>query len=369
MKRQLAFFTCLLFSLYGFCQDEHYLIIGTYTSGTSEGIYVYKFNSQTGDFSYVSKAKAGNPSFLAISPDEHFVYAVNEDASDKGSVTAFSFDKSNGSLTLLDKQSSGGDHPCYVAVDKTGKWVTVGNYTGGSLSILPVMANGMLGNAATIQHTGSGPDKQRQEKAHVHSTNFSPDNNYLFVPDLGMDKVMAYSFNAGSGKLSPAPVPFMQTTPGSGPRHMDFHPSGKFAYLVEEMSGTVSAYTYKNGKLTFIQRISSLPAEYTGPKSGADIHVSPDGGFLYSSNRGESNTLAIYAIDRKTGRLTLKGHQSTVGKTPRNFNFDPSGNFILAANQNTDNIAILARDKKTGMLKDTGKKIEVSKPVCIKWID
>jgi 6-phosphogluconolactonase len=369
MKKVINLITCLLFILYSFCQNTPYLLIGTYTSGKSEGIYVYKFNSQTGDFTFVSKAAAGNPSYLAVSPDKRFVYAVNEDANDKGSVAAYSFDKSNGTLTFLDKQSSGGDHPCYVAVDKTGKWVTTGNYTAGSLSIMPVMVNGTLGTPSTIQHKGEGPDKKRQEKPHVHCTFFSPDNNFLFVPDLGIDKVMTYAFNPGSGKLMPAATPFTQTEPGTGPRHITFHPSGKFAYLVEELTGTVSAYSYKDGKLTFLQRISSLPADYTGPKSGADIHVSPGGDFLYSSNRGESNTIAIYAIERKSGKLKVLGHQSTMGKTPRNFNFDPSGNYLLAANQNSDEITIFERNKKTGMLKDTGKRIAVGNPVCVKWIE
>lgn len=349
-----------------FCQDEHYLLIGTYTSGKSEGIYVYKFNSATGDFSFVNKAAAGNPSYLAVSPDKKYVYAVNEDRNDKGSVTAFSFNKENGSLTLINKQPSGGDHPCYVAVDKTGRWVTVGNYTGGNLSVLPVMVNGSLGAPKTIDHTGSSVVKSRQEKPHVHATVFSDDNKYLFVPDLGTDKVMVYSFNPGSGKLTAGnPI---RTEPGTGPRHFTFHPSHKFAYLVEELTAGISAWQYKNGKFTFLQRIAALPADYTGTKSGADLHVSPDGEFLYSSNRGESNSLSIFSINEKTGRLTLKGHQSTMGKTPRNFNFDPSGNFLLAANQNSDNIVIFKRDKNTGLLEDTGKRIEVGNPVCVKWI-
>jgi 6-phosphogluconolactonase len=366
MKKILSQLFLLAISLTGFCQDEHFLLVGTYTSGKSEGIYVYKFNSTTGDFSYVSKAAAANPSYLAVSPDKKYVYAVNEDRNDKGSVTAFSFNKENGSLTLINKQPSGGDHPCYVAVDKTGRWVTVGNYTGGNLSVLPVMVNGSLGAPKTIDHTGSGVVKSRQEKPHVHATVFSADNKYLFVPDLGTDKVMVYSFNPGSGKLTAGnPI---RTEPGTGPRHFTFHPNNKFAYLVEELTAGISAYAYKNGKFTFLQRIAALPADYTGTKSGADLHVSPDGDFLYSSNRGESNSLSIFSINKKTGRLALKAHQSTMGKTPRNFNFDPSGNFLLAANQNSDNIVIFKRDKNTGLLEDTGKRIEVGNPVCVKWI-
>lgn len=345
---------------------NHYLFIGTYTKGKSEGIYVYKMNTKTGDVSFVSKAKAANPSYLDLSPDEKFVYAVNEDANDKGSVSVFAFDKSNGSLKFLDKQTSGGDHPCYVAVNKTGKWVAVANYTGGSFSTLPIMANGMLGTPTTVQHKGSSVNKERQEKPHVHSTVFSPDDKYLFVPDLGIDKVMIYSFNAGSGKPEPAPVPFVATTAGNGPRHFTFHPNGKLAYLIAEMGGAVSAYKYNDGKLTLIQQISSYPADFTGKKWSADIHISPDGKFLYASNRTPSNTIAIFSID-KSGKLKPVGYESTKGDVPRNFTIDPTGNFLLAANQETDNIVIFRRDKKTGLLTDTGKRIEVGNPVCLKW--
>ncbi len=345
---------------------NQYLLIGTYTRGKSEGLYVYKMNTETGEIHFVSQAKAANPSYLDLSPDEKFVYAVNEDASDKGSVSVFAFDKSNGSLKYIDKQSSGGDHPCYVAVNKTGKWVAVANYTGGSFSTLPIMANGTLGAPNTVQHTGSSVNKERQEKPHVHSTVFSPDDKYLFVPDLGIDKVMIYSFNAGSGKAEPAPVPFAASQAGFGPRHFTFHPNGKLAYLITEMGGAVSAYKYKDGKLTLFQQISSYPADFTGKKWSADIHVSPDGKFLYASNRTPANTIAIFSID-KSGKLKTVGYESTKGDVPRNFTIDPSGNLLLVANQETNNIVIFRRDQKTGLLTDTGKRIEVGNPVCLKW--
>lgn len=347
---------------------NYYLVIGTYTKGNSEGLYVYKMNTATGEVSYVSKATTANPSFLEISPDEKFVYAVNEDANDKGSVSVFSFDKSNGALTYIDKQTSGGDHPCYIAVNKTGKWVAAANYSGGSFSTLPVMANGTLGTPTTIQHTGSSVNKERQEKPHVHSTVFSPDDKYIFVPDLGIDKVMIYAFNAGSGKPEPAPVPFAATTPGSGPRHFTFHPNGKLAYLIEEMGGAVSAYKYSDGKLILIQNISTYPAGFTGKKWSADIHVSPDGKFLYATNRQPANSIAIFSIDKKSGKLKALGYESTKGEVPRNFTIDPSGNFLLVANQESDNIVIFKRNKKTGLLTDTGNRIKVGKPVCLKWV-
>ena len=348
--------------------NDHYLLVGTYTSGKSEGIYVYKFNSTTGSFSPVSTAKADNPSFLAVSPDEKFVFAVNENGNDKGSIASYSFDKKTGQLVQVNKQPSGGDHPCYVNIDGSGKWVVSGNYTGGSLSVIPVMSDGKLLPATqVIEHEGQSVNKQRQEKAHVHATVFSPDYKYLFVPDLGIDKVMIYSFNQNSGRLDPSNVSFAQTEPGSGPRHLTFHPSGNYAYLMEELSGNVNVFSYhKQGKLTSIQTISAIPSDYKGSVGSADIHVSPDGKFLYASNRGESNTLAIFSIDQD-GKLKLVGHQSTLGKTPRNFNFDPTGNFLLVANQEGNNIVIFKVDKKTGLLSPLPTQIEVPKPVCIKW--
>ncbi len=359
----------LLFGQQGMKKSiDQYLLVGTYTSGKSEGIYVYKFNTATGEFKLVSTAKADNPSFLAVSPNEKYLYAVNENGGDKGSIAAYAFDKKNGRLTFLNKEPSGGDHPCYVNIDSKGKWVVAGNYTGGSLAVLPVSSNGsLLPPAEVIKHVGSSVNKQRQDKPHVHSTVFSPDYHYLFVPDLGLDKVMIYSFDNKTGKLKSAEQPFAATDPGSGPRHFTFHPSGKFAYLMEEMSGNVGVFTYsKPGQLKNIQTISAIPSDYKGSIGSADIHVSPDGKFLYASNRGESNTIAIFSV-AKDGKLQLVGHQSTLGKGPRNFNIDPSGNFLLVANQSGDNIVIFKVNKQTGMLTPLEKQIEIPNPVCIKW--
>lgn len=367
-----TFFSFLLlffsFSLSAQKNNESYLLIGTYTSAGSEGIYMYRFNSADGSFSPVGSVKSSNPSFLAISPNERYVYAVNEDS--PGAVTSYLFDKTSGKLKELNQQPSGGDHPCYITVHKSGKWVVAGNYTGGNLSVFPINRDGSLGAATDmVQHTGSSVNESRQEKAHVHGTFFSKDGKYLFVPDLGMDKVMVYSFDNKKGKLSPATMPEIMTEPGAGPRHLDFHPNGKYLYLLEELSGSVSVYALgKNAAAGLIQNISALPPEYMGPVGSADIHVSPDGKFLYCSNRGESNTIAIFSINASDGIVHLAGHQSTLGKTPRNFNFDPSGKFLLVANQNSDEIVIFERNTETGLLKDTGKRIQVSKPVCIKWI-
>lgn len=353
-------------------QQQHYLITGTYTSGKSEGIYVYQFNSDDGSVKAVSSIKISNPSFVTVSPDKKFVYAVEENADGKGmggSITAFSFDKTTGKLMYINRQLSAGDHPCYISADKTGRWIAAGNYTSGSLAILPVGADGSLGAAtAIIKHAGSGFNKTRQASPHVHATFFSPDNRYLLVPDLGIDKVMIYAFDETTGKLTAAKQPFAESVPGSGPRHISFHPSNKYAYLLQELNGTVTVFKYKKGKLMKRQLISSMPAGDTSFAGSADIHVSPDGKFLYASNRAASNTIAIFSIKQKNGKLSLVGHQSTLGKTPRNFNFDPTGNFLLAANQNSDEIVIFKINKETGLLTDTGNRIDVGKPVCLKWI-
>lgn len=347
---------------------EYYLLIGTYTnSGKSEGIYVYRFNTANASFSPVSVGKGiKNPSYLAVSPDNRYVYSVSE-GDNEGAITAFSFNE--GQLTMLNSQPSGGNSPCYVAVDRTGKWVAAGNYSSGSLSILPVQPDGSLGApGTTITHEGKSVNPSRQEQPHVHQTLFAPANDYLLVPDLGTDKVMIYRFDEQSGQLS-AEAP-AQVTPGAGPRHFDFHPSGRYGYLVEEMGGTVTAFAYDGkGKLTAIQNISTHPAGYKGAIGSADIHVSPDGKFLYASNRGESNTIAIFAIDEKTGRLQPVDYVPTLGVHPRNFNFDPTGNFILIANRDTDNIVIFKRDTTTGKLTPLKDQIQVPSPVCVKWAD
>jgi 6-phosphogluconolactonase len=352
--------------------QENYLIVGTYTGGKSEGVYVFTFNSKSGESKEVSHVKTSNPSFVAISPDQKYVYAVHEDAAANGNggeISAFAFNKTSAELTYINEQPTQGDHPCYVEVDKTGKWVIAGNYSSGSLSVLPVKPGGGVDEpVTTIQHKGSGINKERQDKPHVHCTVLSKDNKFLFVPDLGMDKVMIYAFDAKTGKLTAAKQPFAKSMDGSGPRHFTFHPNNKYAYLIEELSGTVETFIYNNGTVKNVQRISTMPAGDTSFAGSADIHVSPDGKFLYASNRANANTIAIFKINSQTGKLTFVAHQSTMGQTPRNFNFDPSGNFLLVANQNSDQIVIFKRGKTTGLLSDTGKRIAVGKPVCLRWI-
>jgi 6-phosphogluconolactonase len=354
-------------------QQTYYMLVGTYTSGKSEGIYVYRFEND-GTASLVSSVKTANPSYLAVSPNNQYVYAVNENAdtipnANGGGITAFEFDKNKGVLTPVNQQPSAGNHPCYISIDKTGKWLAVGNYSSGTVSILPIEKNGVAGAPAqVIRHNGSGPNTARQNSAHVHASVFSGDGRRLYVPDLGIDKVMQYNFDAATGQISPAAQPFVSALPGSGPRHIEFNKRNSYGYLMEELTGTVTVLKNSNNSLTAIQTISSHPDGYTGKLGSADIHISPDGKFLYCSNRGESNTIAIFAIEGATGKLKLLGHQSTMGLVPRNFNFDPSGDFLLVANQKSDNIVVFKRDKTTGLLTDTGKRIEVPNPVCIKWI-
>lgn len=349
----------------------NYLITGTYTGGMSEGIYVFEFNSTDGSFKELSHVKTSNPSYLTVSPDEKFVFSVNENGKNDngGEVSSFSFDKNTGVLTPINSQLSGGDSPCYIDEDNTGKWLAVGNYSSGTFSVLPVEANGTIGEATTtIRHSGTGVNPQRQEKPHVHCTIFSRDNKWLFVSDLGTDKVMIYAFDAATGEVKPAPQPFAKITDGGGPRHLVFHPNNKYAYLVEEMGGAVDVFQYDNGTLDEIQHIASVQDNDTGFIGSADIHISPDGKFLYASNRGGFNTIAIYSINPRDGKLTLVGHQPSLGEIPRGFVLDPSGNYLLAGNQESDNIVIFKRDLTTGLLTDTGKRIEVGKPICLKWI-
>lgn len=364
----VAFFLLLKSSV---SAQDFYMFIGTYNSPKSEGIYVYKFNSNDGSVKQVSHIKISNPSYIVVSPGEKYVYSVQEDGNNNGggNITAFSFDKTSGLLSFINTQPSGGDHPCYVETDKTGRWVFAGNYSSGTVSVLPVLANGGLGTAVTtIQHNGAGSNQQRQSSPHVHATVISSDNKWLFTPDLGIDKVMIYSFSDKNGSLSPAKQPYTASKPGAGPRHFTFHPTNKFAYLIEELSGNIVTYNYKKGKLKPVQVISNMVTGDTSFPGSADIHVSHDGKFLYASNRSTVNNIGIFSINPKNGKLRLAGHQPTLGKGPRNFNIDPTGKFLIVANQNSDQVVIFERNLHTGLLKDTGQRIEVGKPVCIKWM-
>ncbi|MDE3251593.1 MAG: lactonase family protein [Bacteroidota bacterium] len=363
---------CLSCSLLIVSAQNYYLFVGTYTGGKSKGIYVFQFNAKNGEVQWVSNTdSANNPSFLTIAPDGKHLYAVNEIETDhSGKVSAYSFDPGNGTLHLLNQVASGSENPCHVSITKDGKWVAVANYSGGSLAMFPVNTDGTLNPFAQhIIHKGKSINPARQEKAHVHSVFFSPDEHYLYTPDLGMDKVTVYRFDPKSRKpLSPAPVPYISTTPGAGPRHISFSPDKKFLYLIEEMGGSVDVYQYANGNTRFVQRIATHPENYTGLPGSADIHLSPDGKFLYASNRGDENNLAIFSVDRQSGKLTHVGYQRCGGLQPRNFIIDPTGNFLLVANQKTNNIVVYRRDRETGLLQATLQQIEVPSPVCLQML-
>ena len=349
---------------------DFYLLVGTYTNTQkTNGIHVYTFNSETGAFQEKSKfVDIANPSYLAVSKDRKNVYSVSEAGPGKG-VNAFSFDPATGKLTFLNSGSAGGNGPCYVSVDDKKQMVFAGNYGGGSLSATRLNSDGSLsGDVQVIQHEGSSVNKSRQDKPHVHAVVLSPDNRYLFVPDLGTDKVNIYSIDSKKSKpLTPSGQPFATVNPGGGPRHLTFHPNGKFAYVILEIEGAIAAFDHKDGKLNHLQTITMLAPDFDGKVGAADIHISPDGKFLYGSNRGEANDIVIYSIDKK-GKLNYAGRQTEGIDTPRNFAIDPSGNFLLVGNQNGNDIAIFRRDKKTGLLAPTASSIEVDKPVCLKFI-
>jgi 6-phosphogluconolactonase len=366
--------TFLLFNVlsifYAQNNSKTFLFIGTYTEGKIDlGIYIYEFDSKTGDLKFSSNAEnMTNPSFLTISPNGKFLYACTDTKMpNKGSVTAFKIDSINGKITLINKQASGGENPVYLTVYKNNKFIVNGNYTEGNVTIFSANEDGSLNPySQIIQFTDSSINKTRQEKAHIHSTVFSPKNDYIFLPDLGADKIRVYKFDSNNLKpLMPIDDSIVNTVPGSGPRHFTFHPNGNFAYCIEELSGMVSAYSYNNGKLDSIQRIFSYSKTQESYGS-SDIHISPDGLFLYASNRwNKENTISLFSINQNTGKLTLVGHQPTFGDHPRNFIIDPTGNFILVANQVTNNIVVFKRNWKTGLLTKTKTEISVPRPSCL----
>jgi 6-phosphogluconolactonase len=350
------------------------LLVGTYTTGKSKGIYVYHFDASTGKVSYLNKISGiNNPSYLTLSANKHFVYSVNEVGDDRaGSVSSFSFDPATGKMELLNAKPSNGAGPCYISTDKAGKYVFVANYAGGSLSVLPIAANGALGEPVqTIQDEGTGPDKERQEKPHVHTAMLSPDEKFLLYTDLGTDKLNIYKFNPASAQkpLTAAQPAYITVTGGYGPRHIAFHPNNKFLYLIQEMGAAINVYNYHDGKVSQLQSQTLIADGYTGKVGAADIHISADGRFLYSTNRGEVNEIEVFSIDKATGKLAFVQRTPSLGKTPRNFTIDPSGNFLLVANQNSDDIYVFRINKTTGKLTYANKKVIIGNPSCLKFSD
>jgi len=346
-----------------------YMLVGAYTSGTSTGISVYRFDEETGTAEYVSETRAANPSYLAVSADERYVYAVSESGRD-AAVLAFSFDKKAGKLNPLNEQPTNGAGPCYISIDPTGHFVVTANYSGGSVSVLPLTADGSLQPAAKVfQFEGTGPIANRQDRPHLHCVVFSPDRQYLFAADLGTDKLHKFTTGGTAPFLSAGNPEAYQLESGSGPRHLTFHPNGRFAYLINELSGKVTFFNYANGHLEPVQYIAADTSPGEGNKGSADIHVSPDGRFLYASNRANTNNIAIFSINASDGKLTLAGHQPT-GRHPRNFIITPNGKYLLAAGMNSNQIQIFEIDRTTGLLNELNSKQigDIDRPVCIKWI-
>jgi 6-phosphogluconolactonase len=357
--------------------NSYWVYVGSYTTGKtpSEGIYRFEFNTETGKLTPKGlAAKLKNPTFLARHPARSFLYAVNEveavDGVKGGAVTAMAVDAESGVIKVLNHQSTKGAGPCHLKVDAKGMNVLAANYNDGSVVCLPLDVDGSLEPAsAFIKHEGKGTDPGRQEKAHAHSVNLDFSNKHALVADLGLDKVFVYKFNAREGSLTPNDPPFASIEPGSGPRHLAWHPSTRYAYVINEMGNTVTVLTYdaQTGRLDPIQTISTLPEGFQGKSWTAEIAVHPNGDFVYGSNRGD-DSIAIFEIHPTSGKLTAVGRQPTGGKTPRNFVIDRSGRWLLAANQDSNNIVVFRINRDTGALEQVGEPASAPMPVCIRMI-
>jgi 6-phosphogluconolactonase len=353
---------------------EQTLYVGTYTNtGKSEGIYIYRLNMSTGELKHFKTIKGVvDPSYLAIERKRRYLYAVNEvsqfEGQPSGAVSSFAIDRNSGDLTYLNQKASKGGSPCYVTLDRTGRFVLLANYESGNLSVLPIKRDGSLGEAVSVvQHTGSSINRDRQQGPHAHCILIDKSNRFSFAVDLGIDKIVVYRFNEKDGSLTNhGAVP---TKPGAGPRHLTFHQNNRFAYVINELDSTMTSYTYdaKRGVLNQQQMISTLPQGFSGASFCADVHVSPNGRFLYGSNRGH-NGIVVFAIDRKSGQLNLVEHVSTRGDWPRNFVIDPTGTYLLAANQRSDSVVTFRIDESTGRLTPTGHTTAIPAPVCLKLV-
>ena len=355
-----------------------YLVyVGTYTTKqTSKGIYAYRFDSNTGQLTSIGlAAESTDPSFVAVHPNGKYLYAVNEvgdfNGMKSGAVSSFAIDRKSGTLKQLNQVSTHGAGPCFVSLDKTGKFVLVANYDGGSVATFAIQDDGSLSLVkGFVQHSGSGVDKERQEGPHAHWIGVSPDNRFALAADLGLDDVMVYKFDDVRGGLTPNSPPYAEVKPGTGPRHLAFHPNGKFVYLLTEMGSSVTTFAYsaQKGSLSALQTVPALPKDYSGVREAAEIVVHPSGKFVYASNRGTANSIAAYKIDASKGTLTPAGIFSTKGQIPRNFTIDPTGQFLLAANEDSGNIVVFKIDAATGELTPTGQAEEVPAPVCITFV-
>lgn len=367
MKRLLLllFIICNIFRIYA----QTYVFVGSYNDNkTKEGIYIYELDTVSGKLTkIISISNALNPSYLTLSQNGKFLFACTDTRTpNDGSVSSFAFDKNNKLLSFINKQKTSGENPVYVSLNSTEKFLLSANYTDGSVSVFPIDSNGnILPLSQFIHFQDSSIYTARQSSSHIHSTVFSPDNQFVFLPDLGADKIRCFAFDSTQQQpLLNTKYAFTKTVAGSGPRHFTFHPNKKFAYCIEELSGTIIAYHYSDGKLDSIQRISSYKKKHKDVLSSADIHISPDGKFLYASNRGEENNIAIFSI-KEDGTLKYVKHQSTFGTIPRNFTIDDSGRFLIVANQKSGNIVVFKRNAKTGLLKKLNSNTNVVGASCV----
>ena len=368
----IGVFGALAFRANAWTKDR-VLYIGTYTSGKSEGIYVYRFAPHDGALGDFEAKKSVNPSFVTIDRSKRFLYVVNEvgeyEGKPGGYVSAYEINSVSKNLLFLNQQPTQGADPCYLTVDSKRKVLLVANYTGGNITVLPIRPNGSLGPVAELkQHEGSGP-KEQQKGPHAHCIILDRLERHALAADLGIDKLMVYRFNRAAGKLVPAKQPFAELQAGAGPRHLAFHPSGKFLYVICELDSSMAVFKYNelNGTLTHIDTVSTLPGDFSGVSYCADVHVSASGRFLYGSNRGH-NSIVVFEIDPRTGKLKLLEHISTEGDWPRNFTIDPSGKFLLVANQRSENVVTFNIDLRTGRLTPTGHNHQVPSPVCLKFL-
>lgn len=349
------------------------LYVGTYTDGDSRGIYRLHLDPATGLLDEPQLVAATeNPSFIALHPSGRWLYAVNElmefEGEASGAVTAYAIAPESGDLLQLNQQSSRGGAPCYISVDASGRWVLVANYMGGNVAVYPIEEGGTLGAVAALaNHTGSSVNERRQEAPHAHAVVLAPDNQHAVVADLGIDQVLTYTLDAQTGALTQSTMP-LRVNAGAGPRHVAFHPDGNHAFVINELDSTLLALRYApdSGAFEVSDTVSTLPASFQGTSYCADVHVSPDGRFVYGSNRGH-DSIVIAAFDATSGTLNVVGHESTKGKTPRNFTLDPSGNYLLAANQRSNTIFVFKRDAATGLLAATGQRVDIPSPVCLKF--
>jgi 6-phosphogluconolactonase len=349
------------------------LYVGTYTSGKSEGIYGYRMDANTGKLTRFNSFKSVNPSFLAIDQSKRYLYAVNEvsDHAGKpsGGVSAFAIDRAAGNLRLLNEQPSLGADPCHLTINRKKNALLVANYTGGNVSVLSVRPDGTLGPSTDVENHEGSSVKEQQKGPHAHCVILDRTERYALAADLGIDKVMIYRFNPSTGKLVPGKQPWLQLKAGAGPRHLTLHPNGKWTYVINELDSTLTTLQYNgvNGTLSEIETVSTLPSDFSGVSYCADVHVSPSGRFVYGSNRGH-NSIVVFQINPRTGKLTPIQHVSTEGNWPRNFTIDPTGKFLLVANQRTDNVVTLSIDSRTGQLMPTGHVEEIPVPVCVKFL-